>query len=182
MSPRTSKFLLGVTGFTLWVGPCSSWLKASLSPLNTLQLSQIQVSPVDPNGKHLLLKYQADWLCCLGEIIHQSLISGRRPKMAAPRVIALSVTHSVCWLRSSLWMVFSDLFCTLLSWSSNQFSCMQAVMSVKFLTPLDISERNKHSDFFHTYIVYYVHSASHLEENWGKIIGVLQCLARLINY
>ena len=108
-------FLLGVTRFTLWVGPCSSRLKASLSPLNTLQLSQIQVSPVDPNGKHLLLKYQADWLCCLGEIIHQSLISGRRPKMAAPRVIALSVTHSVCWLRSSLWMVFSDLFCMLLS-------------------------------------------------------------------
>ena len=69
----TSNFevLLGVTGFTLWVRPIFVTSQRHFSPQNTLQLSQIQVSPVDPNMKHLLLKYQAVWLCCLGEIIHQ---------------------------------------------------------------------------------------------------------------
>ena len=70
------------------------------SPQNTLQTSQTQVSPVVPNGSHLLLKYQAVWLCRLGEIIHQSLISGRSPIMAAvvaPHGIAFLVTLSVCF-------------------------------------------------------------------------------------
>ena len=77
---------------------------------NTLQISQIKVSPLDPNGKHLVLKFQAAWLCRLGEIIHQSLISGRWPKMSDPHVFDFPVIQNICKLAgSSLWMVFSDL-------------------------------------------------------------------------
>ena len=79
VSNVTSNFevLLGVAGFTSVGRPVFISTQSQFLTQNSLQISQIKVSPLDPNGKHLLLKFQAVWLCRLGEIIHQSLISGR---------------------------------------------------------------------------------------------------------
>ena len=84
----TSNFevLLGVAGFTSVGRPVFVSTQSQFLTQNSLQISQIKVIPLDPNKKHLLLKFQDVWLCRLGEIIHQSLISGRRPKMAVPCV------------------------------------------------------------------------------------------------
>ena len=77
-----------------------------------------------------------------------------------------SHSASVNWLDLVYWWSFRTLFSTLLSCSSNQFSCLCRHDVRRFLTPLnisDISERNRH---FLSYKVYYVHSAWSLKENW----------------
>ena len=106
----TSNFevFLGVAGFTSVGRPVFILTQSQFLTQSSLQISQIKVSPLDPNGKHLLLKFQAVWLCRLGEIIHQSLILGCQPKMAVPRVECLFQALSL-----SLWMVFSDLLCVI---------------------------------------------------------------------
>ena len=112
------KSFQAVTGFAQWVWPVfvTSW--RHFSPQKSLQTSQLQVSPVDPIGIHLLLKYLAVWLCCLGELNPQSLISGWNPIMAAPRVIAFLVTLSisnVCFVvyGGSFWTCFACRFVVL---------------------------------------------------------------------
>ena len=64
-------------------------------------------------------------------------------------------SHSQClfWLRSILWMVFSDLFCTFVVLKLEPILLYAGSDVREILTPLDISERNKHSYFFHTQFI-----------------------------
>ena len=95
-------------------GQCLSHLEGNFHHKKSLQTSQLQVSPVDPIGIHLLLKVFSCLVVLSWRIKSSKFDFGSKPHHGCcPMWNCLSSDsqHLKCLL-CSLWMVFSDLFCT----------------------------------------------------------------------